>query len=248
MKAILFEKAGKDNIYLEIVSDSSNIKPDDILMLIRKHIGKYKRKECKTHRSLYKLCRYLFGPDELKCRRGLTNLFMTYKFRLVEMLSNNYTYPNSININICGEMRSIPVMSKSSLDDLKEELYPHVNESEDVVWSIIEKYMHLDNYSALNVYDLIDSLYNKDYEIKFLGEDNKSDIQDDNVLDEDIKSCLPIYSGAADGLISSIRMYHSYMNAKSNNHNARMMLSYVDDFAKTIVDTYNKIHKKEENK
>ena len=248
MKAILFEKAGKDNIYLEIAEGVSNIHPDDTLMLIRKHIGKYKKNECKTHRSLYKLYGYLFGPDELKCRRGLTQLFMTYKFKLVEILENNYTYHNSINISIRGEMHSIPIMCKASIDDLKEELYPHINESEDILWGIIEKYMHLDNYIALNIHALIASLYDNRYEVKFLEEDNKSDIQDDNNFYDDIKSCLPIYSGAADGLISSIRMYYSYMNANSNNHNASMMLSYVDDFAKTIADAYNKIHKKEENK
>lgn len=248
MKAILFEKAGKDNIYLEIAEGVSNIHPDDTLMLIRKHIGKYKKNECKTHRSLYKLCGYLFGPDELKCRRGLTQLFMTYKFKLVEILENNYTYHNSINISIRGEMHSIPIMCKVSIDDLKEELYPHINESEDILWGIIEKYMHLDNYSALNVDAIIKALYDNDYKIEFLEEDDKSDIHNTESLDEDIKAYLPIYSGAADGLVSAIRMYYSYMNTKSSDYKATLMLSHVDDFAKTIVDTYNKIHKKEENK
>ena len=248
MKAILFEKAGKDSIYLEIAEGVSNIHPDDILMLIRKHIGKYKKNECKTHRSLYKLCGYLFGPGEMNCRRGLTQLFMTYKFRLVEIFDNSHTYVSNLNINIHGEMHSIPIIYNASIDDLKEELHPYVNESEDILWGIIKKYMQLDNYSALNIHSLIDSLYNKDYEIKSLEEDNKSDIQDDHSLDEGIKTYLPIYSGAADGLLSAIRMYYSYMNTKSSDYKATLMLSHVDDFAKTIADTYNKIHKKEENK
>lgn len=248
MRAILFEKAGKDNIYLEIAENISNIQPDDTLMLIRKHIGKYKKNECKTHRSLYKLCGYLFGPGEMSCRRGLTQLFMTYKFRLVEIFDNSHTYTNNLNINIHGEMHSIHIIYNASIDDLKEELRPYVNESEDILWSIIEKYTQLDLYSALNIHSLIDSLYNKDYEIKSLEEDNKSDIQEDHSIDEDIKTYLPIYSGAADGLLSAIRMYYSYMTRNPNDYKATLMLSHIDDFAKTIVDAYNAVHKKEANK
>ena len=245
MRAILFEKAGKDSIYLGVAKSLSDSQIDDLLRTIRTHISKYKNSKCKTHRPLFKLLERLFGYDEISCRRGLTNLFMTCKFKLVEILDNNYSYPNSININIRGEMYSI--IYKASIDNLKEELYPYVNESEDILWSIIEKYMHLDNYSALNVHALVDSLYNEDYKTKFIEEDD-SDVQDDHLLgDNENARVFKIYEEAALGLLDSMRLYRLSSDMYSDDI-AFKALSHIDSFAKIIADTYNTLHKKEEDK
>ena len=246
MRAILFEKAGKDSIYLGVAKSLSDTQIDDLLITIRTHISKYSNTKCKTHRPLFKLSERLFGYDEISCRRGLTNLFMTCKFKLVEILDNNYSYPNSININIRGEMYSIPIIYKASIDNLKEELYPYVNESEDILWSIIEKYMRLDNYSALNVHALVDSLYNKDYKIKFIEEDD-SDIQDDHSLGDNKNArVFKIYEVAAVGLLDSMRLYRLSSDIYSDDIAFKALL-HIDSFAKIIADIYNTLHKKEED-